>query len=113
MIELPDKPKANPPDPGDHTTFTAENDPGPEKAPIRFCVKHWDELCAVFDNEHVRVMTAFEVLTRLSLKSIGSIGVTRHRCPICAFRQFDFIGEMATALQPPKPEIVTPKLITL
>lgn len=94
-------------------TFTSNDDPGPEKAPIRFCERHWIDLCKEFGNEEVKVMQAFEVLTRLSLKSIGSVGVTRHRCPICAFRQFDFIGEVALALQPPKPEIVTPKLITL
>ena len=93
-------------DPIADSKFAYSDDPRAAKYPIRFCDDHWRDLRVALPDEEL-CMRAFEVLVRLSLKSIGQIGVCRSGCPVCAFREFDFIGEVAGILQPPKPEIVT------
>lgn len=40
-----------------------------------------------------------EALIKLSLQVIGTEGVVQHRCPVCAFQKFDFLGQITKAMR--------------
>lgn len=43
--------------------------------------------------------SAQEALIRLAINTIGSEGVVQHRCPVCAFKKFDFIAQVALVMK--------------
>jgi hypothetical protein len=97
----------DPTDPGEIKVLM-DGDEGSEKAPIRFCQEHWDRLVAAI-NDEAKVMAAFDTLTRLSLRTLGSVDVCKFGCPVCALNKFDFIAAMAEVLttEPVERRIVT------
>lgn len=75
---------------------TGEDD---HQAPIMLCQLHHEALCDTLvgagmspevsmDSASLR---AFQVLTRMATKLIGTVNVVKFQCPVCAMQQFDYI----------------------
>lgn len=45
------------------------------------------------------VYHASEALIKLAITMVGSEGVVQHRCPICAIKKFDFLGQVVTGVK--------------
>lgn len=95
-------------------------DGDPEEAKIQFCNEHYDELLERIklhgidhliteDTKSLKARLASkgidplwhaqEGLIRLSLNMIGSEGVIQYKCPVCAFKKFDFIAQIALVMK--------------
>lgn len=63
------------------------------------------------------VQDVAKVLFALSINAMGTDAVARFRCPVCAFKKFDFITEIAEVVAPKYQEpsriitFVEPKLV--
>jgi hypothetical protein len=95
-------------------------DADPSEVKIQFCNEHYDELFKKIELHGIDHLVtpdlkslkarlaakgvdpmwhAQEALIKLSLNTIGSEGVIQHKCPVCAFRKFDFIAQVALVMK--------------
>lgn len=79
-------------------------------APIKFCDTHHAELLSMMDHKGIyRELEITHAINTLAARTIGTTALCLHRCPICAFKDFDFIAAMVSVFAEPGPVVHKPE----
>lgn len=83
------------------TEMVADPEPGePQKSyQIAFCDEHQQDLLHALSSRRVctqpNLLKASHTLFTIASRSIGTIELVKHRCPVCALLKFNYIEQTA------------------
>lgn len=67
--------------------------------PIQMCVEHQDELFGYGLTES-QFEQATKILFTLAARTLGTVNLVKHRCPICGLEKFDYIKQTVSVVTP-------------